>query len=224
MTIEDAVLIDYAVGTLPREQVEEVERFLRSHPEAAAEVRRMQDTVAQLVLSLPPETTSQASEAALVERLSRHEEPPRKRRVRTAREARRSPRWAALGLAAALGIAAWLVLSPFSSSDRVGQLIARYEGQPGALSSRLTTEDGADLGTLVRLQDNRMFVAFERKPANGVYQLWEIRGEDIVSLGVVDDLTALTPPVAGGSTFGVTIEPAGGSAQPTAEPLVLVPL
>lgn len=224
MTVDDAVLIEYAFGTLPKEQVEEVERFLRSHPAAAGEVRRAQDTMADLVLSLPPETASQAGEEALIERLGRHHDPPRKRRPHRPAGARRSPRWAALGLAAALGIAAWLAFGPFRVSEPSDPLLARYEAQPGAVSSPLTTEEGVELGTLVRLADGSLFVAFDQEPTSGVYQLWEIRDEGIESLAVAEDQNVLTEPLSPDSTFGVTLEPEGGSPQPTSEPLVLVPL
>jgi anti-sigma-K factor RskA len=224
MTIDDAVLLDYALGSLPTDQVEEVELFLHAHPEAAGRVRRIQDELARLVLSLPGETVSKASEDALLHRLRRHREPPVESGSKRAAQDRPSYRWAAFGLAAALGLAAWLALGPFSSSGRVDRQIARYQAEPGALSTKLLTPDGADIGTLVRLSDNRLFVAFEQAPAPGVYQLWEIRDGSTESLAVVEGRTSLTGPVADGSVFAVTLEPAGSSSRPTSPPLVQVPL
>jgi anti-sigma-K factor RskA len=224
MTVDDAVLVDYALGTLPRAQVEEVELFLRAHPDSAGRVRRIQDELAQLVLSLPGETVSRASEDALLDRLRRHRQPPVETGSKRAAEDRPSYRWAAFGLAAALGLAAWLALGPFSSSGRVERQVARYQAEPGALSTRLVTPDGAEIGTLVRLNDDRLFVAFEEVPASGVYQLWEIRDGSAESLAVVEGRISLTAPVADGSLFAVTLEPAGGSDRPTSDPLVRVPL
>jgi anti-sigma factor RsiW len=224
MTIDDAVLTDYAFGSLPPEQVKEVEDFLHSHPAAAAQVRRIQGELAELVMSLPGEAVSQAHEDELVERLRRGAKPPLKAGSKRVAGTRPSYRWVAFGFAAALGLAAWLALGPFSSSNRVDREIARYQREPGATSMKLVTGDGTELGTLVRLRDGKLFVAFEQLPDAGVYQLWEIREDVVESLAVVDRRTLLTESVAGGGVLGVTVEPPGGSSQPTSEPLALVPL
>jgi anti-sigma-K factor RskA len=224
MTIDDAVLIDYALGTLPANEAEEVERVLRVNPEAARQVRRMQDDLAELVLSLPPETADEASEDALVVRLRGHKDPPLSHGKVQSRPSRRSARWAAFGLAAAMGVAAWLVLGPLIRTDRLEQTVERYQSLPGSLSSRLVTEEGRDLGTLVRLEDGRLFVAFEERAAEGVFQLWQIVDGKPESLAVVEGRSFLTEPVAEGAAFALTVEPPGGSPQPTMAPLVVVPL
>ncbi|MEX2540447.1 MAG: anti-sigma factor [Trueperaceae bacterium] len=224
MIIDENVLVDYALGTLAPEQVAEVERFLAADPAAAARVRRLQDLMAEYVLQLPAEALSEGEEDALVERLRAGSDPPLVRSQSRQRTGRRSQPWVALGLAAALGVAAWLAFGPLTASDRLDRITARYIEQPGSVAHSLVDSSGEELGTLVRLDDGRLFVAFERLPPDGAYQLWEIRDGSPRSLAVGRSRSFLTESVERGGIFGVTVEPLGGSPQPTTEPLVTTPL
>lgn len=124
------------------------------------------------------------------------------------------PAWwlvAPLGLAAALALL--FALRP--PADPLQQ----YAGRPGAVS-REVTASGQTLGTLVRLPDGRVFVKL-RRPADAgrTYQLWQIQGGKPVSLGVFGEQGVLTAPLPPGATLAVSVEPPGGSAQPTTQPL-----
>ncbi|HEX7002826.1 MAG TPA: anti-sigma factor [Trueperaceae bacterium] len=220
MTIDEALLIDYALGTVSSEQAREVESFLRVDSEAARRVRRIQDDLSWLVMTLPPARTDERSVELLVERLRASPIPPRSHDRLTRGAAKRSSRWAAFGIAVALGVAAWLVLGPLLRPDRVERLVERYQARPGALSSRLIDEDGRELGTLVRLPDGRLFVAFDERPPEGVYQLWALREDGPFSLAVVEGRTMLTEPVTEASSLAITLEPVGGSEHPSAPLLV----
>jgi anti-sigma-K factor RskA len=63
------------------------------------------------------------------------------------------------------------------------------------------------------------------KPGEGrVYQLWAIHGEDVESAAVLEDLddgAAMGIP-AEDTTVALTVEPSGGSEQPTSDPLVQI--
>ena len=67
-------------------------------------------------------------------------------------------------------------------------------------------------------------------PADQVYQLWLIGPVKIVSAGLLPAPQAgvTTPVVATGITkgdkLGLTVEPAGGSKQPTTTPILALPL
>lgn len=224
MTIDDSVLVDYALGSLAPEQVAEVERFLAADPVVSARVRRIQDLVADYVLQLPAEPLKEGEEDALVDLLRAGKDPPVVPGQVRKRAGRRSQPWVALGLAAALGVAAWLAFGPLTASDRLDRITTRYIEQPGSVASRLVDSSGEELGTLVRLEDGRLFIAFEQLPESGAYQLWEIRDGDPRSLAVGRSRSFLTESVERGAIFGVTVEPLGGSPQPTSEPLVTAPL
>lgn len=67
-------------------------------------------------------------------------------------------------------------------------------------------------------------------PSDKTYQLWYIRGKDAVSAGTMNpskDATTwrvLDGKLTAGDTIGLTVEPAGGSKQPTTQPLVAIPI
>jgi anti-sigma-K factor RskA len=67
-------------------------------------------------------------------------------------------------------------------------------------------------------------------PSGKVYQLWLIGKTKTTSAGLLPPAqTGKTPPVLAsgvvkGDTLGLTVEPAGGSAQPTTTPILALPL
>ena len=67
-------------------------------------------------------------------------------------------------------------------------------------------------------------------PPGKVYQLWLIGKPAITSAGLLPPAKdGQTPPVLAtgvvkGDTLGLTVEPAGGSAQPTTKPILALPL
>jgi anti-sigma-K factor RskA len=60
--------------------------------------------------------------------------------------------------------------------------------------------------------------------AQHVYQLWAVTGHDMASAAVLSNPDAgaamALPPT--GTQVAMTVEPAGGSAQPTTQPIVVV--
>ena len=115
-----------------------------------------------------------------------------------------------MALAAALGVGLWL--------RPPADPLARYAAVPGA-QARVLGMAGSPLGTLVRLPDGRVYLRLTQAPAEGrTYQLWQIQGGAPVSLGVFgqDVLTAALPQ---GASVAVSVEPPGGSPQPTTTPL-----
>ncbi|THF88963.1 anti-sigma factor [Deinococcus sp. KSM4-11] len=127
--------------------------------------------------------------------------------------ARRSAWWLVLPLGLAAAVALLFALRPS------GDPLERYAHTPGAVSTPVLAS-GQPLGTLVRLANGRVFVQLNRPADPGrTYQLWQIQAGTPVSLGVFDEaglLTAALPPHA---TIAVSVEPAGGSPQPTTKPL-----
>lgn len=142
--------------------------------------------------------------------------PPRPRRV-----------WLGLAAAAVLVALAWFgFLQPRVEDLLIARRIEQYRAQPGAETEELVDDQGQRFATVVRLPDNRVFVAFEAPPPQErVYQAWEIVGDTPFPVGLWNERTWMSQePLEPGSVFGVTIEPAGGSPAPTSEPIVVIPL
>nr|WP_280871736.1 anti-sigma factor [Streptomyces sp. MJP52] len=64
-------------------------------------------------------------------------------------------------------------------------------------------------------------------PRGKVYQLWFADGEEMRSAGLMapgrgSQTVLMRGPVGGASDVGITVEPAGGSKQPTSEPVALL--
>ena len=66
-------------------------------------------------------------------------------------------------------------------------------------------------------------------PSDKTYQLWYIKGSSIKSAGTVSATSntvtqVLQGDLVNGDTIGITVEPSGGSKQPTTKPIVAIPV
>ena len=159
----------------------------------------------------------------------------------------RRSRWTAVAAAALLlttlaGVGLW-------SSERAAQqemeaTLAAMESQQAAaqqeremLSGILAADDSAHLavpvadGGSLELMYSReqqaMIVqpdGLQALPEGRAYQLWMIDDDDVTSAGMLEDPDATmmhSGAIPQGVSIGVTVEPAGGSDQPTTEPIGL---
>ncbi|MEU1491976.1 anti-sigma factor [Streptomyces sp. NPDC005776] len=184
----------------------------------------------------------------------RQEPPATGRRAHTSASGRdgagRTRRWPALALAASLaaaagfgGVAVWQnqeaqdARQEARATQERSEQLAQVLAAPDARSRSGKLEDGAT-GTVVvsRSQDRAVFLAsgLSEAPSGKVYQLWfdddgTMRPAGLLRASGEGDSSAtyaalLDGPVDGASGMGVTVEPAGGSAQPTSAPLALMNL
>jgi anti-sigma-K factor RskA len=85
--------------------------------------------------------------------------------------------------------------------------------------------DGGSLELMYSREQQAMIVqpeGLEALPADRTYQLWMIEGDEITSAGLLEDPeAAMMHPgaIPDGVVVGLTIEPAGGSEQPTTDPI-----
>lgn len=229
MNIDRDQLIAYALDQLPDDQRHAVEQALEQDPVLRAEYRADLEALSLLLedidvqdIPVPPD-----AEDRLMARVAAE-----KKDTRTAvplpsngpedgpgatpavplpsMPTRRPLLWLVpLGVAAALGLFA--VLRPPVDD------LSRYAQLPGAQQQSIQAGTQT-LGALVKLPDQRVYVYLNGKLDGGrTYQLWKIEGKTPVSLGVFRQgvLTDAAP----GTTIAVSIEPAGGSPQPTTTPL-----
>jgi anti-sigma-K factor RskA len=99
------------------------------------------------------------------------------------------------------------------------QVVEKLPGGAG----ELTLVKSASLGKAVMIGDG-----VPEPPAGKTYQLWlQHPGAGMVSAGLMPDShepTVLTGDVATATAAAITVEPAGGSPQPTSDPVALFPL
>ncbi|HEY7874945.1 MAG TPA: anti-sigma factor [Actinomycetota bacterium] len=225
------LLVPYALGAIPEDEMAEIRSHILSCEECMAEADGYAETAASLAVAAEPE----ALPAGFADRV-----------VAKAREGRstetvsapaRSRRWrvleglsfaALLLVVAVLGVAVVNARSDAALERRaVGALVSdegmELTGLEGVAARMLPGDDGS------------VFVAqgLEETASDETYQLWLMRGECAVSDGDCTIVSAGTfepdddgiviheaaESLDGYDDAAVTIEPAGGSEQPTSDPL-----
>lgn len=147
---------------------------------------------------------------------------------------RRRPttRWFAIAAAVVVGAAI-----PTALAVQQMQRADHLEQQQQALADLLTdpsavvvhgTVAGGGTATAV-LTDSQALLDASGLPdpsAGHVYQLWVISGDEAASAGILAEsggsARALTDDFAPGDALAVTVEPAGGSDQPTTDPILVL--
>ena len=142
-------------------------------------------------------------------------------------------RWVSLGVAAAVavGIAVPTSIAVQSHSQQQqlqaeAATVAQMIADPEARVLRAPVDGGGEVSALV--SSDRVFVStsdMEQAAADSDYQLWVIDAGGISSAGLMrpeDGSSTALVEAGAGATVAVTIEPRGGSEQPTTEPIVAV--
>ncbi|MFJ9407929.1 anti-sigma factor domain-containing protein [Streptomyces sp. NPDC101393] len=235
----------YAVNALHGEEAREFERHLLACTACTQEVRELAATAERLGLATalvpPPEMRQQVLRRIATVR----QEPPKvtrgdRRGGGSVGRARRLPRMvlaACLAAAAAFGgIALWQhdqaedARAQAQQAARQADAVTRVLAAPDARATTGKVGSGAT-GTVVvsRSQGRAAFLASGLpRPADGkVYQLWfsdngRMRPAGLLDQNRSDAAVLMDGPVGKASGMGVTVEPAGGSKQPTTTPIALM--
>jgi len=138
---------------------------------------------------------------------------------------------AAVIVAGALGVSTYQANQRANDAQVAADEIAALLADPEATVERADVAGGGT-GTLV-VSSNREQAAFltASLPATGsdeTYQLWAIDDDGATSVGLLQPdsgrATALVDLPVGTTTFGMSVEPAGGSAAPTTDPVLVLGL
>lgn len=234
----------YALHALEPAERDAFERHLAECPACAQEVSELAATAARLGLAVsvtpPPAMKEQLLRRIATERQDPPRVAPESRSGVVGRRGRALSRFAlaaCLAVAAAFGgIAAWQhqqaqdARAEAQSSQQRSEALASVLAAPDAKVATGKLTDGAT-GTVVvsRNQDKAAFVAAGLpEPPNGkVYELWfndggKMRAAGLLSPSAGSDAVLLSGTVGEASGMGITVEPAGGSDQPTSDPLALM--
>ncbi|MGN6332658.1 MAG: anti-sigma factor [Motilibacteraceae bacterium] len=151
---------------------------------------------------------------------------------------RRRARWTTpFGVAAAVLLATSVSLGGFLAQQHrdlqqqraTAQAVAAVVADP-AHTEHTTRLPGGGSVTVLAAGGQAVFTGADLPalPDGKGYQLWVMRGSGVTSAGMLPVRSGVTqayvPDVSGGKALAVSVEPAGGSAQPTTTPVAVVPL
>ncbi|WP_306364926.1 anti-sigma factor [Nocardia sp. CC227C] len=143
-------------------------------------------------------------------------------------------RWlaAAAVLIIAIGIGAFVAVDRTRQGEAGAVTAQRILAESDAREIRTPVSGGGDIVVTTSARLDAAAVSFDAVPAaplRHTYQLWLIpEGGQPLSAGVLDPLPApddpTVVPLDDAALLALSVEPAGGSPQPTTDPLVAVPL
>jgi anti-sigma-K factor RskA len=207
----------------------------------AGEVRGLAATATGLAMAAamapPPQLKRQVLAAATVTK----QMPPAADRHHSRQPRRLSwtPRLAAgvaaacLAVAVALWAAGLHTRRELDSARAQGQAIAAVLSAPDAqITTQATTDGGTATVVVSRAEQKIIFTTagLPPLPASKVYELWLMGPPRIREAGLIPAPSAgktaplLASGLAAGDKVGVTIEPAGGTSQPTTTPILVMSL
>jgi len=222
----------YVLDALPEEERRIFEEFLAAHPERQAEIDEL-GAVAGLLAFSPeeleptPELRYRIMEVVEAEAAPRHE---RRRSVLAGLADFISARGLAFGAAALLliGLLSWNLLLQDQVDDLQGQV--RNAQAPQTQTVQLSgtwANQGAD-AEVASISGNRIVLVADDLPSipeGQTCQIWVIKGDvpepsGLFQPGGTQTAARVTTPIKKGDTIAVTVEPAGGSEQPTTDPVL----
>ncbi|MEU8585923.1 anti-sigma factor [Streptomyces sp. NPDC048664] len=245
MTTADPHLLTgaYALHALPDEERAAFERHLSGCESCAQEVAEFTATAARLASASSVPVRTALRDRVLHRITTVRQAPPGSPSLERVRH--RVPGWGGLarwGLAACLAAAAAFggtAVWQYERAQDARQQATRAERTADEVAGVLSASDartrsarvGGGNGTLVvsARRDRAVFVASDMPapPAGKVYQLWFADGGRMRSAGLMDPDRAgqtvlMRGRVDGASGVGITVEPAGGSPEPTTTPVGLL--
>lgn len=205
------LLPDYALGLLEGEEKARLEQALQSYPELRQELLELQAVLLRLPESLPPVLPPPRAWASIRQRAF-----PRRNFLG----------WAAAALVlVGLGLGGWGVgfYRQYQALAEEQTRVARWLADPEVKWQLIKNSEGQAFGTMLWREEGPCLMVLREPPPPGrVYQAWGRKsGADPVSLGVFSGRVFETN-YEGFDFMGVSLEPPGGSPQPT-KPLGRVP-
>lgn len=236
----------YAAHALPAEEAHEFEVHLAECEACAQEVRELQATAAMLAVETTTAPPATLKRAVLAQVATTRQLPPLvraddDRAPAMSQPAAALPRrrtWTApLAVAAAVLLVAAATLGGFvvqqhrdlQQQRTAARDVAALVADPAHTEHTARLASGGTV-TVVAAHGQAAFTGADLPPlpSGKGYQLWVMRGSSVTSAGMLPLRSGVAqtyvPDVSGGKALAVSVEPSGGSAQPTTTPVVVVPL
>lgn len=234
--------VPYALHALPAEEIAQFEAHLTECSSCRDEVDEVREVAARLGAAESIATPVELRRRVLDEITGVRPLPPvvageAATGIRQGR-ARRWVPWATSAVAAALlvvvGVLTSILVDQSRELDENADLraaIGRVAAAPDMQQASRGVDGARVIAMSSRAQDTTVIFSsgMEPPPEGKDYQAWFIEGDQMRSAGVMDESDdGVRPLVAAGlddaAQLGITVEPDGGSAQPTSRPLVVMDL
>jgi anti-sigma-K factor RskA len=227
----------YVVDALTAEETQEFETHLAdcaACQQEVAEMRKVAEQLSQSVQADPPPSLRASVLAGISETA---QEPAVRADNVTPLQRRRPSRLpylvAAASVLLALGFGGWALQSRHDAqqaSDRQAQIVQAL-GAPDVKTATAAVKGGGS-ATVVLSRTSNVALFFADKlpalPANHVYELWTITGKAVpagtFTPGSSGSLVTLPVAALSADQIAMTVEPQGGSKQPTTTPILALPL
>jgi anti-sigma-K factor RskA len=240
----------YVLGALPEEERLSFEEYLVAHPGRQAEIDELGAVAGLLAFSPPEQEPSPELRSRVMEMVEAEAQPRRvARRSLSARIGDYlSVRSLALGAAALLviGLLSWNVLLQGQVEDLQGQVedaqsqVQNLQGQVADAQAQQSqtielegswAEQGAT-AEVTSMEGNEIVLVARNMPSvpeDRTCQIWVIKGDVPKPSGLFQPdgngtATPITNSLKKANVIAVTVEPAGGSEQPTSDPVLLAEL
>jgi anti-sigma-K factor RskA len=235
----------YAADAVTGAELADFERHLERCTTCAEEVRGLRETTARLGMTTAIAPPPWMREQVLAATSRTRQLPPPDGRVvplhtrsRRAASLRHLPRPLAVAAMSAMA-AAVIVLAVFQVNTRSqlhqaqagASAVAAVLSAPDAHIAMTSTTVGGTVTAVISRKDGEAVITTSGMPAahsGKIYELWVITADGARSAGLMSGgTTGATSPVLAddvksGDSLAITIEPAGGSSQPTTTPVALV--
>ena len=220
----------YALHALSEEERELFARHLEECEACRDEVREFEEVVGRMGAGEADVPPASLRDRVLTAADQQPQLPPRVTAVERARSRRWTTRLTVAAAAAVLVVAGAIGVAELQRDQGATAPSAGVQQVFHARDARtetVRTSDGGRLRVALSQESGRMAVrtdALHRLARDRVYQLWAVHNGRATSVGLVHDLASgkVMPIPASGTTVAITVEPAGGSPQPTAKPIASV--
>nr|WP_090275647.1 anti-sigma factor [Mycolicibacterium komanii]CRL68679.1 disfunctional anti-sigma-K factor [Mycolicibacterium komanii] len=229
-----ALAAPYALNAMSDTEREDVDRRVAAAPPAVAqaftdEVRKVRETMAVVSASTATEPPPHLRERLLTEVGGGREQPVRRLRPRPTRWQKTALAAAAVLVVGLGAVGVGLALRPTDKPSTAEQVFAAPDVRtvsgeiPGGGTATVVFSREKDAGVLV------MNNVTPPQPGT-VYQMWLVGADGPHPAGTMDpqsvapSTTAVLPDLGDSNTLAFTVEPPGGSAEPTSAPFAELPL